>query len=137
MQQRRLIDARRIVQKLVVSAAMTPNPAIGPRTISVPRRQGRDAGLAGLRMASDRRRRDRLAPACSAAPAALLALRQSDFPVELALLHAHTRHLPGRWVAHACRGPGGLPACLPAPASQVWRLAAAGGHALCALGAAL
>ncbi len=40
MQQRRLIDARRIVQKLVVSAAMTPNPAIGPRTISVPRRQG-------------------------------------------------------------------------------------------------
>ncbi|KAL4447504.1 hypothetical protein ABPG75_004723 [Micractinium tetrahymenae] len=40
MQQRRLIDARRIVQKLVVSAAMTPNPAIGPRTISVPRRFG-------------------------------------------------------------------------------------------------
>jgi hypothetical protein len=38
MQQRRLIDARRIVQKLVVSAAMTENPAIGPRTISVPRR---------------------------------------------------------------------------------------------------
>ena len=38
MQQRRLIDARRIVQKLVVSAAMSENPAIGPRTISVPRR---------------------------------------------------------------------------------------------------
>lgn len=40
MQQRRLVDARRIVQKLVVSAAMTPNPAIGPRTISVPRKFG-------------------------------------------------------------------------------------------------
>ena len=39
MQQRRLVDARRIAQKLVVSAAMTQNAAIGPRSISVPRRR--------------------------------------------------------------------------------------------------
>lgn len=38
MQQRRLVDARRVVQKLVVSGAMTENPAVGPRTVSVPRR---------------------------------------------------------------------------------------------------
>ncbi|EFN59574.1 hypothetical protein CHLNCDRAFT_132927 [Chlorella variabilis] len=43
MHQLRLIDARNIVQKLVVSAAMTENAAIGPRTISVSRRVG--AGL--------------------------------------------------------------------------------------------
>ncbi|PRW60288.1 cell division isoform B [Chlorella sorokiniana] len=40
MHQMRITDARRIVQKLVVSAAMNENPAIGPRTISVPRRVG-------------------------------------------------------------------------------------------------
>jgi len=34
--QRRLVTARRIVTKLVVSAAMTDNPGIGPRTVSVP-----------------------------------------------------------------------------------------------------
>ena len=38
--QRRLVMARRIVQKLIVSSAMTDNPKIGPRTISTPRRAG-------------------------------------------------------------------------------------------------
>lgn len=38
--QRRLVMARRIVQKLVVASAMTDNPDIGPRTISTPRRAG-------------------------------------------------------------------------------------------------
>ena len=34
--QRRLIMARRIATKLVVSSAMTENPVIGPRTLTVP-----------------------------------------------------------------------------------------------------
>lgn len=38
MNQRRLATARRIVQKLVVSNAMTDSPVIGPRTVSIPRR---------------------------------------------------------------------------------------------------
>lgn len=38
IQQRRLVLARRIAQKLVASNAMTDNPAIGPRTISNPRK---------------------------------------------------------------------------------------------------
>ena len=38
--QRRLVMARRIVQKLVVSSAMSDNPDIGPRTISTPQRHG-------------------------------------------------------------------------------------------------
>ena len=38
--QRRLVMARRIVQKLVVASAMSDNPQIGPRTISTPRRAG-------------------------------------------------------------------------------------------------
>jgi cell division protease FtsH len=37
MQQRRLVLARRIVTKLVVSTAMSPGDVIGPRTISQPR----------------------------------------------------------------------------------------------------
>lgn len=42
LNERRLVMARRIVQKLVVSNAMTDNPAIGPRTVSKPaRRVGR------------------------------------------------------------------------------------------------
>ena len=36
--QRRLVLARRIVTKLVVASAMTDSPAVGPRTISSPRR---------------------------------------------------------------------------------------------------
>ncbi len=36
MNQRRLVTARRIVSKLVVSNAMTDNAAIGPRTVSIP-----------------------------------------------------------------------------------------------------
>ncbi|KAI3429278.1 hypothetical protein D9Q98_005374 [Chlorella vulgaris] len=43
LHQLRLADARQIVSKLVVSAAMTENAAIGPRTVSVPRPVG--AGL--------------------------------------------------------------------------------------------
>ena len=38
--QRRIVMARRIVQKLTVAAAMVDNPAIGPRTISTPVRRG-------------------------------------------------------------------------------------------------
>ncbi|DBA94610.1 hypothetical protein WJX77_012597 [Trebouxia sp. C0004] len=38
--QRRLVLARRIVQKLTVASAMTDNPLIGPRTISTPFRRG-------------------------------------------------------------------------------------------------
>lgn len=38
--QRRLVLARRIVQKLTVASAMTDNPVIGPRTISTPFRRG-------------------------------------------------------------------------------------------------
>lgn len=38
--QRRLVMARRIVQKLTVASAMTDNPDIGPRTISTPIRRG-------------------------------------------------------------------------------------------------
>ena len=38
--QRRLVMARRIVQKLIVASAMTDNHKIGPRTISTPRRAG-------------------------------------------------------------------------------------------------
>lgn len=38
--QRRIVMARRIVQKLTVAAAMVDNPAIGPRTISTPVRKG-------------------------------------------------------------------------------------------------
>lgn len=38
--QRRLVLARRIVQKLTVASAMTDNPIIGPRTISTPFRRG-------------------------------------------------------------------------------------------------
>eukprot|EP00951_Prasinocladus_malaysianus_P047741 scaffold651765_cov42-Prasinocladus_malaysianus.AAC.1 len=34
--QRRLVMARRIVTKLVVASSMSDNPAIGPRTISIP-----------------------------------------------------------------------------------------------------
>lgn len=34
--QRRLVTARRIVTKLVVSGSMTDNPGIGPRTVAVP-----------------------------------------------------------------------------------------------------
>ena len=34
--QRRLIMARRIATKLVISSAMTENPVIGPRTLTVP-----------------------------------------------------------------------------------------------------
>jgi cell division protease FtsH len=40
MQQRRLVLARRIVTKLVVSSAMDKTPEIGPRTLSLPRIQG-------------------------------------------------------------------------------------------------
>lgn len=38
--QRRLVMARRIVQKLVVSADLHDSAAIGPRTISVSARRG-------------------------------------------------------------------------------------------------
>lgn len=38
--QRRLVIARRIVTKLVVSAAMTDIPEVGPRTVSIPFRHG-------------------------------------------------------------------------------------------------
>ncbi|KAL3160769.1 hypothetical protein ABBQ38_009182 [Trebouxia sp. C0009 RCD-2024] len=38
--QRRIVMARRIVQKLTVAAAMVDNPDIGPRTISTPVRRG-------------------------------------------------------------------------------------------------
>lgn len=38
--QRRIVMARRIVQKLTVASAMVDNPAIGPRTISTPVRRG-------------------------------------------------------------------------------------------------
>lgn len=38
--QRRLVMARRIVSKLVVSGAMTDIAEVGPRTISAPVRQG-------------------------------------------------------------------------------------------------
>lgn len=38
--QRRIVMARRIVQKLTVASAMVDNPAIGPRTISTPMRRG-------------------------------------------------------------------------------------------------
>lgn len=38
--QRRIVMARRIVQKLTVAAAMVDNTAIGPRTISTPVRRG-------------------------------------------------------------------------------------------------
>jgi cell division protease FtsH len=37
MQQRRLVMARRIVTKLVVSTAMSPGDTIGPRTLSIPK----------------------------------------------------------------------------------------------------
>ncbi|GAB4816210.1 hypothetical protein N2152v2_003256 [Parachlorella kessleri] len=40
MNQRRLVTARRIVSKLVVSNAMTDNAAIGPRTVSIPSASG-------------------------------------------------------------------------------------------------
>jgi cell division protease FtsH len=40
MQQRRLVMARRIVTKLVVSTAMSPGETIGPRTLSIPKSQG-------------------------------------------------------------------------------------------------
>mmetsp|Transcript_8803 Transcript_8803/g.17518 ORF Transcript_8803/g.17518 Transcript_8803/m.17518 type:complete len:207 (-) Transcript_8803:11-631(-) len=40
MQQRRLVMARRIVTKLVVSTAMSPGDTIGPRTLSIPKTQG-------------------------------------------------------------------------------------------------
>lgn len=40
MQQRKLVLARRIVSKLVVSTAMDPGSEIGPRTLSVPKAQG-------------------------------------------------------------------------------------------------
>ena len=40
MQQRRLVLARRIATKLVVSSAMDATPEIGPRTLSLPRIQG-------------------------------------------------------------------------------------------------
>jgi len=38
--QRRLVMARRIVTKLVVSGAMTDIPEVGPRTVSIPLRHG-------------------------------------------------------------------------------------------------
>ena len=38
--QRRIVMARRIVQKLTVASAMVDNPDIGPRTISTPMRRG-------------------------------------------------------------------------------------------------
>ena len=38
--QRRLVMARRIVSKLVVSGGMTDISEVGPRTISAPMRQG-------------------------------------------------------------------------------------------------
>lgn len=40
LHQLRLADARNIAAKLVVSSAMSDNPAIGPRTVSTPRRVG-------------------------------------------------------------------------------------------------
>lgn len=40
MQQRRLVMARRIVTKLVVSTGMSPGDKIGRRTLSIPRSQG-------------------------------------------------------------------------------------------------
>ena len=40
MQQRRLVMARRIVTKLVVSTGMSPGDVIGPRTISAPKSTG-------------------------------------------------------------------------------------------------
>lgn len=40
MQQRRLVLARRIATKLVVSSAMSDSKVIGPRTVSTPRSQG-------------------------------------------------------------------------------------------------
>ena len=40
MQQRRLVMARRIVTKLVVSTGMSPGEKIGRRTLSIPRSQG-------------------------------------------------------------------------------------------------
>ena len=40
LNQRRLVLARRIVSKLVVSAGMTDAGAIGPRTVSAPVRHG-------------------------------------------------------------------------------------------------
>ena len=40
MQQRKLVLARRIVTKLVVSTAMDPGEEIGPRTVSVPKGSG-------------------------------------------------------------------------------------------------
>ena len=39
--QRRIVMARRIVTKLVVSGAMREAPAAGPRTLSVPQRRDR------------------------------------------------------------------------------------------------
>lgn len=45
MQQRRLVLARRIVTKLVVSSAMSDSKEIGPRTVSTPRFQGSRALL--------------------------------------------------------------------------------------------
>jgi hypothetical protein len=41
--QRRLVLARRIVQKLVVAGAMSDNPDVGPRTISTPKHTGAKA----------------------------------------------------------------------------------------------
>lgn len=40
MQQRRLVMARRIVSKLVVSTGMSPGKKVGRRTLSIPRSQG-------------------------------------------------------------------------------------------------
>ena len=40
MQQRRLVMARRIVTKLVVSTGMSPGDVIGPRTLSTPKSSG-------------------------------------------------------------------------------------------------
>jgi hypothetical protein len=59
--QRRLVMARRIVSKLVVSGAMTDIAEVGPRTISAPVRQG----SRGLKQIITSRVRAAACPHCS------------------------------------------------------------------------